>query len=126
MSAALNGRKREEMAQLVGDAIARGWTAPALASYLRVSVGTIGTWKRGTSMGTNAQRAELRSLASPRAVLPEAIAAIRQAVEREESVLAEARAANAHESSIHSYRVRAAKYRERLDALESLLAAASL
>jgi hypothetical protein len=53
------------MARLVKELLSDGWEKEELAEHFGVSVGCVGTWARGDSMGTNSQRAALEALAAP-------------------------------------------------------------
>jgi type II secretory pathway component PulJ len=65
-----NDLKREDMKKLVEAAKAAGWTTAVLSAFIGVSSGTISSWGRGDSMGTNGQRERLRTLRSPREESP--------------------------------------------------------
>jgi hypothetical protein len=60
--ASLNDTKRDAMSHTVNKLLRSDWTTKQLAALLGVAVGTVGTWKRGASMGTNSQRNELNKL----------------------------------------------------------------
>jgi hypothetical protein len=61
-SSEVNNHKRAEMASLVQSLLSNGHTARELASLLRCAESAIGRYKRGASMGTNADREALRCL----------------------------------------------------------------
>jgi ribosome-binding protein aMBF1 (putative translation factor) len=62
MSVQVNDKKRQDMAAQVGRLRDLGWSSVQLAALFNVSPGTVNTWGRGDSMGTNLQRRELAAL----------------------------------------------------------------
>ena len=59
----INNAKRAEMRQLATELVASAaWDRKELAAEMHVSVGTVGQWCRGKSMGTNDQRSYLATL----------------------------------------------------------------
>jgi uncharacterized protein (DUF305 family) len=57
-----NDAKRAEMATIMGRLFDNGWTAKYLSLVMEVTPSCISAWKNGKSMGTNSQRAYLKSL----------------------------------------------------------------
>jgi DNA-binding transcriptional regulator YiaG len=60
-----NEQKRVEMRQHIIRLRRLGWTTAQLATWMRVTPGTVRAWGAGDSMGTNAQRNTLSKLKSP-------------------------------------------------------------
>lgn len=109
---ATNDTKREEMAQLVGKVLGCNVSRTLLALAESVTPGAIGTWARGTSMGTNAQRQELRNFLA-NAQLPDEVRArvweqARRVVANREISLAKAEA-RAKEDPADGYMARVAE-----------------
>lgn len=57
-----NDKKRTEMKTLIAQAYKNGWSKNELAALLGVSAGAVATYAIGSSMGTNALRAQLAAL----------------------------------------------------------------
>ena len=77
-----NEAKRAEMRQLVAEALGKGWSRAELAAYAGVSEGTIGSYARGASMGTNAIRSTLWAAARGKreAVLADKVRSLKASV----------------------------------------------
>jgi len=78
-----NEAKRAEMREIIAEAFGKGWSRAELAAYAGVSEGTIGSYARGASMGTNTIRSTLlaAALGKREAVLASKRESLRRSVE---------------------------------------------
>lgn len=117
-----NDRKRIEMSNHVIRLRTLGWTTAALAVWMDVTPGTVNSWARRASMGTNAQRDHLSELGSPTATIP-LIQRAADRLEREarEEADAELKAAARGAKQVADYHAaRKSRFRARAAALRKL------
>jgi hypothetical protein len=122
-SSETNEAKRELMSRVV-DAQLRGngWKPDQLAALMWVTTGTVRSWWRGDSMGTNAQRAMLAELKTPAEERPRLLEVAAQL--RQEAEISDRRNAEAWKACAFGvqkrHAARAARLRERADFLETI------
>jgi transposase-like protein len=93
----INDKKREEMSATILILKHMGWTIAQLAALMDVSESTVRAWQNARSMGTNAQRDDLKRLGPPSIEAPRRADKLEARATEEDEASLQAKFEGAHE-----------------------------